>query len=501
MSLRRYQQTLNRQQDMLLPPRVEDYVSQHNTVRAIDAYVNTLDLQQLAFKRTQSIISSGQPAYAPSALLKLYLYGYLQGIRSSRKLERETCRNLEVMWLLEGLQPSYKTIADFRKENCAALTATNRDFLLLCKELSLFGGEEVAVDGSFFKADANKDGIYTEEKLNKQLDYLDKKIIAYQEAIDQQDKADDEAGKGCQIEDEHLNEKLLILKEKQAQKKVLHQQLKDSGDKQVSTVDKDARLLTKRGQTVAGYNVQIAVDSTYKLIVAEDVTQEGNDTQLLAPMLEKAQEILESDNLKGLGDSGYYNGSQLKACEEQGITPYVSIPNKSKKLAKQKRFTRDQFIYDAKQDCYHCPEGNPLNRSSHLLRRSNKKNYICYKSKVTVCDQCPLREQCLTEKAKLRQIERWEHEEVIERHQERMKENPETMRQRGALVEHPFGTLKHRAGINHFLMQGLNKCRGEFSLMVLSYNLTRVLNILGSDFLRDYCLQRQENRLKNIKYC
>ena len=373
MAQRRYQQSLNRQQDMLLPPRVEDYVSQNNTVRAIDAYVNTLDLQQLDFKNTQSEISSGQPAYDPAALLKLYLYGYLQGIRSSRKLERETCRNLEVMWLVEGIQPTYKTIADFRKENSVALKATNRDFLLLCKELSLFGAEEVAVDGSFFKADANKDGIYTEQKLAHQIESLEKKITAYQEALDQQDAADDKADQDHLAEDEQLNEKLLILKEKQARKKALQQRLKDSGKKQISTVDKDARLLTKRGQTVAGYNVQIAVDSQHKLIVAEDVTQEGNDTQLLAPMLEKAQAIVEAENLIGLGDSGYYNGTQLKACEEQNITVYVAIPDKSKKTGQQKRFTREQFIYNKEQDCYHCPQGKPLTRNGSVVRKSNKK--------------------------------------------------------------------------------------------------------------------------------
>lgn len=372
MALRRYQQTLNRQQDMLLPPRVEDYISQNNTVRAIDAYVNTLDLHQLALN-TQKIISAGQPAYDPSALLKLYLYGYLQGIRSSRKLERETSRNLEVIWLVEGLQPTYRTIADFRKENSIALKATNRDFLLLCKELSLFEGEEIAVDGSFFKADANKDGIYTEEKLACQLDYLDKKISVYQEALEQQDAMDDKLDKDPQVEDKQLTEKLLILKERQSKKKALQQGLKDSNQKQISTVDPDARLLTKRGQTIAGYNVQIAVDNKHKLIVAEDVTQEGNDTQLLAPMLAKAQDILDSKNLKGLGDAGYYNGSQLKACEDQNIAAYVAIPDKSKKTKKQKRFTRDQFVYDTGQDCYHCPQGQTLNRSSQLYQRANKK--------------------------------------------------------------------------------------------------------------------------------
>jgi transposase len=212
--------------------RVEDFVSENNTVRAIDAYVNTLDLGALGFKQAQRIIRSGQPPYHPEALLKLYLYGYLQGIRSSRKLESETHRNLEVIWLIEGLRPCYKSIADFRKTNRAALRASHRDFLLLCKELSLLGGEEVAVDGSFFKADASKTGIYTESQLNKQLAYLEKKISDYQQALADQDTADDQAGKGSLVEDEHLAAKLKRLQEKQAEKKALQQQLKDSGQQQ-----------------------------------------------------------------------------------------------------------------------------------------------------------------------------------------------------------------------------------------------------------------------------
>ena len=226
MSTRRYHASLNRQQDMLLPPRVEDYVHQDNTVRTIDAYVNTLDLQAFGFKHTQVIGGSGQPAYDPAALLMLYLYGYMQGLRSSRKLERETRRNLEVIWLVEGITPSYKTIADFRKDNSAALKAVNRDFVLLCKELSLLGGEQVAVDGSYFKGDTNKDNIYTEDKLKKQLAALDDKITAYQEALAQQDKADDQAGKGSLDEDEQLSAKLKRLQAKQAEKKPCNTALK-----------------------------------------------------------------------------------------------------------------------------------------------------------------------------------------------------------------------------------------------------------------------------------
>ncbi|WP_262966637.1 transposase [Methylobacter psychrophilus] len=410
MSSRRYQLILNRQQEMLLPPCVDEYVNQNNPVRAIDAYVDTLDLQTLEFKNTQPGIAAGQPAYNPAALLKLYLYGYFQGIRSSRKLEREASRNLEVIWLIEGLRPTYKTIADFRKVNGVALKAANRDFLLLCKELA-----------------------------------------------------------------------------------------KDSGDKQVSTFDKDARLLTKRGQTVAGYNVQIVVDDKHKLIVAEEVTQDGNDFHQLAPMLAKAQAILQSENLTELADSGYYEGNQLKTCEDQSIEVYVAIPDKSKVNAEKGRFTREQFNYDSEQDCYTCPQWNLLIASGNPHQK-NGKQLTCYKSKATSCSQCLLREQCLGEKATIKKIQRWEHEAVIDRHKQRMEQKPGIMKKRGALAEHPFGTLKHRAGINHFLMRGLEKCSGEFSLMVLGYNFTRVLNILGVDALRDYCARRPGNTLRNVGY-
>jgi transposase len=281
-------------------------------------YVNTLNLQSLGVKHAQSVTQAGQPPYAPQAMLKLYLYGYLQGIRGSRKLERETHHNLEVIWLIEVLRPSYKSIANFRKDNSTALKAANRDFILLCKELSLLGGEEVAVDGSFFKADASKAGIYTDTKLNKQLAALEQKINDYQQTLAEQDASDDKAGKGSLVEDPHLADKLKRLQEKQA----LQQQLNASDQKQLSTVD-----------------------SLHKLIVAEDVTQDGNDTQQLAPMLAKAQDILQSDHLTGLGDAGYYDGEQIKTCEQQGIQVYVAIPDKSKAIAKQGRTTRDQFCY------------------------------------------------------------------------------------------------------------------------------------------------------------
>jgi len=495
---RRYKSVSSRQQISLLPPSIEDYVHETNSVRAIDAYVETLDLAKQGFQNTAGGICAGQPAYPPEALLKLYLYGYINRVRSSRRLESETHRNLEVIWLIEELRPSYKTIADFRKNNSKALTATNRDFIWLCKDLQLFGAETLGIDGSFFKADASKASIYNEKKLNQQLQELEDKINAYQQQLAAQDEADNEAGLGSLTEDKQLNEKIAVLKEKQATKKALQTRLQENDNKQISTVDPDARLLSKRGQTIAGYNVQIAVDAKHKLIVAEAVTQDGNDTQQLMPMIHKVQAILSSTNLSVLADSGYYEGNQLKQCEDQHIIAYVAIPDRSN-VNTQGRYTRALFTYNVETDTYICPQDMPLTRYGRAYQINNK-NYARYKSKVSACKQCPVRNQCLTDKATSKQLMRWEHEEFAERHQNRMQNSKGIMRQRGALVEHPFGTLKRRAGLDHFLMRGLEKSKGEFSLMVLGYNFTRVLNILGIGTLRDYCLQRNKNNTVNLGF-
>ena len=493
MTSRRYKSVSNRQQISLLPPSIEDYVHETNPVRAIDAYVDSLDLAKQGFLNTAGGICAGQPAYPPEALLKLYLYGHINKVRSSRRLENETYRNLEVIWLVEELRPSYKTIADFRKNNSKALTATNRGFVLLCKELHLFGGESLGIDGSFFKADASKDSIYTEDKLHQQLQQLEQKIKAYQEQLALQDEADNQAGLGSLTEDKQLNEKITALKEQQAVKKALQKRLQESDDKQVSVIDPDARLLSKRGQSIAGYNVQIAVDAKHKLIVAEAVTQDGNDSQQLVPMIDKAQDIPASTNLTVLADSGYYEGNPIKQCEDQHITVYVAVPDKSKGIKAQGRYTRDQFKFNAESGVYTCPQGIPLTRygTPHQI---NNKTYDRYKSKVSACKQCPVRSQCLTDKANSKQLMRWEHEDVAERHHTRMQNSKGIMRRRSILVEHPFGTLKRRAGWDHFLMRGPEKSKGEFSLMVLGYNFTHVLNILGIDTLRDYCVQRCKNK-------
>lgn len=485
---RRYKKAKDRTQEFLLPPCIDEYVDQNNTVRAIDAYVHGLDLEKLGFRTGKQVITSGQPAYDPSALLKLYLYGYLNRIHSSRRLEKACHINLEVIWLVSDLKPSYKTIANFRSENAPALRQANKDFVLLCKELDLFGKELVAVDGTFLKACANKGSIYTENNLKSQLQKIDNKIKEYQDRINQQDKQEDQSDGSSSMNDKDLSEKIEKLKQKQKEKSRLQEKLKGSEDTQISTVDPDARLLRKRGQTTAGYNVQSTVDDKHNLIVCEKVTQAGHDSSMLYEMMSQTKKVLQVDEITGLADSGYYDSKQLKACEDDDITTYVP---KQKRANKAGQIVRDDFSYNPAEDCYYCPEQKPLLKKSAAIRDNGKKMHK-YQSSKQDCNNCPVRGKCLGKKSKTRTLYRWEHEDVLVRNKQRLEEHPEVIGQRGSMVEHPFGTIKHRAGMHHFLMRGLEKCQGEFSLMVMSYNLTRVLNIIGLKAFIEHCTLRRQ---------
>lgn len=486
MNKRRYKKTKNREQGMLFPPSIDEYVGENNTVRAIDAYVDGLDLETLGFKTSKQIITSGQPAYDPAALLKLYLYGYLNRIHSSRRLERTCLINLEVIWLVSDLKPNYKTIANFRSDNAIALRKANKDFVLLCKELDLFGKELVAVDGTFLKASANKSSIYTENNLKKQLAKIENKILEYQDRINSQDKQEDKSNHNPCTNDKDLPEKIEKLKKKQKEKLALQEELKNSEDTQISTIDPDARLLRKRGQTVAGYNAQSVVDDKHNLIAEEKLTQEGHDSSMLYEMLSETKKVLDVKELTGLADTGYYESKQLKSCEDENITAYVP---KQQPINKTKNIIRADFIYNQSDDCYYCPEQKLLLKIGNTVIQHGRKMHK-YKSLITDCNDCLVREKCLGKKSKTRSLYRWEHEEVLERNQQRLKEAPEMIRKRGSMVEHPFGTIKHRAGMHHFLMRGLEKCQGEFSLMVMSYNFTRALNIIGIAAFIKHCTKR-----------
>ena len=495
MTNRTYKAGVSREQACLLPPRVEDYVGPDNPVRAIDSYVDALDLGKLGFRHADRGVGVGQPPYDPADLLKLYLYGYLNQVRSSRRLEREAQRNLELIWLLRGLTPGYRTIGDFRKENWAALKAANRGFVVLARELGLLGGELVAIDGAFFHGDASKASIATRKKLAEQIAALDRDIEAYGSALDANDAAEadrspagDDGDKGAGGD---IAQKVAALMAKRVQEQAELGQLEKSGETQLSRTDADARLLTKNGQTVAGYNVQIAVDDKHKLIVASEVVNDGNDTGQLHKMAKAAKEALGAKTLQALADVGYYNSAALKSCEEDGIVAYVPQAERSGRLAAQGRFTHEDFAYDAAANAYRCPAGSLLQP-----RRGRKKNTggrieLRYASRKAVCDACPLRSRCVTDKQPTREIYRWVHEDVIERHRARMKDAGALMRRRSGLAEHPFGTLKCRAGYRHFLVRGFNKVRGEWSLMALCYNFARLLTVLGFHGFTDYLARRR----------
>jgi transposase len=484
MSIRPYKTGACRDQARLLPPRIEDYVAADNPVRAIEAYVCSLDVAALGFRHAERDGGAGQPPYDPADLLGLYLYGYLNRIRSSRALERETQRNLEVIWLLKGLSPGYRTLGNFRRDNWSALKATNREFVVLLRSLDLVGGEVVAIDGAFFDGSASKASITPAKKLAEQVAALERDIEAYGAALEANDAAEasDAAAQGDGAGGT-IAEKLAALMARGAQAKAELDRLTASGERQLSRTDPDARLLSKRGQTLAGYNVQIAVDERHKLIVASEVVNDGNDTGQLHAMAKAAKDAMAVATLTVVADTGYYNGETLKACEAEGITAYVPSARHGDRLAAQGRFSHAEFRYDAAADVYVCPAGAQLTpKTGHKVDASGKRQRR-YVSRRSACRACALRKRCLTAKAKQRTIYRWEHEPVIERHRARMAEAAAAlmMRRRAALAEHPFGTLKCRAGYRHFLLRGFDKVRGEWSLMALCYNFTRVLSIIGFD--------------------
>jgi transposase len=486
MTNRTFKTGESREQATLLPARIEDYVGPDNPVRAIDSFVGALELAKLGFQHADRGAEVGQPPYDPADLLKLYLYGYINQVRSSRRLEREACRNLELIWLLKSLTPGYRTIANFRKENWKALKAANRSFVLLARELGLVGGTLVAIDGALFHGDAGKGSIFTRKKLAKQIADLDKQIEAYGKSLEANDVAEAKEapkhpsdGRGDNSGDGgDLGAKVSALMAKRSRAQSELDRLNSGDERQLSKTDPDARLLSKGDQTIAGYNVQSAVDDKHKLIVASEVVN-SSDAGHLHAVAKAAKDALEVETLQVLADAGYYRSADLKACEDDGIVAYVPPSEGNGLLESQGRFSRKDFSYDATADAYRCPAGELLRPTKGRWQNTSGRFEIRYLGRKQVCETCPLKARCLAPKAPYRSIARWEHEDVLERHRTRMQSGGDLMRRRSAIVEHPFGTLKCRAGYRHFLVRGFNKVRGEWSLMALCYNFTRVLNILG----------------------
>jgi transposase len=460
-----------RGQSVLFPGTVDEYIAENNEVRAIAAFLGRLDFVKLGFVRGQAA-GTGRPGYDPRLLMGLFLWGHLNGIRSSRKLERESHRNLEVIWLCENLRPDFKTIADFRKDNGPGIKGVVVEFRLWCLRAGLYGKEIVAVDGSKFKAVNSKERNFTRKKLSQIIARERAKISEYLEAVAVADETESEEP---ELSAAQLQEKIAGLERYLAEHEELERQLAASGESQVSLTDPEAKLMkTAKGSEVS-YNVQTVVDSKHKLIAAYEVTNERNDLGQLAVMALQAKEALQVAELTVLADGGYFEGNALKECEQAGITTFVSVP-KSKEAERLGIFAQGQFRYDQERDLYVCPQGEELHWTKTTNDRERNKKFKVYATKA--CAQCPLRAQCTTSKYG-RKIKRWIDQGVIDRLQARNRGRPELLKQRKTLAEHPFGTIKRGMNQGFFLLKGIRKVTTEIGLTVLSYNLKRVLNIMG----------------------
>ncbi len=458
---------------LLFPEALDDYITPENSVRFIDAFVSSLDLAELGFTRAQPA-ATGRPAYAPADMLKLYVYGYLNRVRSSRLLEREATRNLEVMWLIGKLTPDFKTIVDFRRDNLAAIKAVCREFTLLCRRLDLFGGELVAIDGSKFKAVNNRKRNFGERRLERAVTAIDEKITSYITALDEHDREDTEALVVKTPTAEELRAKIATLKERKAKYEALSEQLRESGEKQVSLTDPDARsMVTHFGVTDVCYNVQTAVDAKHKLIVEHEVTNNPTDHAQLAKMSLRSKETLQAEELNVLADMGYFDGDEIKKCVDAGITPYIPKPLTSSGK-KRGLYTKDDFRYDKARDSYTCPQGQTLTFRFNATERERDIKYYA----TPQCRGCPAKHLCTTS-ADGRRLTRLVDEDLLDEMAQRVKANPQLMKRRQQLSEHPFGTIKRAMVSSYFLMRGIKKVAAEMSLTVLAYNLKRVLNIVG----------------------
>jgi transposase/IS5 family transposase len=465
----------DRSQLLLLPEAIDDYVGTNNPVRFIDAFVDGIDLKAAGFERVEAK-ATGRPGYAPGDLLKLYIYGYLNQVRSSRRLEAECHRNIEVIWLLRTLKPDFKTIADFRADNRAAFKRVFREFVVLCKRLNLFGRELLAVDGTRIKAVNNKDRNFTRASLAKFIKAADERLDDYLKRLDEGDVA--ESGtQGARVR--NLADKIAALRDKRDRYGAMLANLERSGEDQISLTDPDSRAMAAHTRVAVGYNVQVAVDAKNKLIVEQAVTNQVVDMGLLKETAEPAREILDVETIDVVADRGYFKSEDIEACEKAGLTPHVPRPQRGPAVANG-FFRKDEFRYDAARDAYICPAGlelKPIRRGR--LRDMQKVDY----ANAEACRDCPLRPRCTN--ADYRAVSRLENEDALDRMAVRLRQRPDILARRQEIVEHPFGTIKQWMNQGAFLTRGLDKVRAEFSLTALAYNMRRALNILSVEKLMD----------------
>ena len=469
--MRRFVEGIDRGQATLFPECLEDWIDEDNPIRVVDAFVDKLDLSRVGFDGVVAE-ATGRPSYHPAVLLKLYIYGYLNRVQSSRRLEREAGRNVEVMWLTGRLIPDHKTIADFHKDSGPAIKRVCVQFVELCRLMGLLTNASVAIDGSKFKAVNTRDKNFTRGKVERRRAQLEKSVARYLAQLDTADRQ--EPSEELAAKTAHLKEKLVKVEREMQRLAAMERLMLASPDQQISLTDPDSRSMATsgRGSGVVGYNVQVAVDTEHHLIVTHEVTNDGSDRAQLANIACRAKEVLGVDELEAVADRGYYSSEEILTCHQAAITITLPKPITSGIEAKG-RFGKQDFVYLSDEDMDRCPAGEKL-----VYHYTNEENGLVLRRYWTnACQSCAIKQRCTT--GKERRITRWEHEHLLEAVQKRLDKNPHAMRQRRETAEHPFGTLKMRMGATHFLMKRLSKVATEMALHVLAYNLTRVMNIIG----------------------
>ena len=490
-----YIQADNRKQQMFFPPSIDEYISSDNPIRAIDDYVELLDIKELGFKQNKNILD-GRPAYSPKLLLKIYIYGYLNRIRSSRKLEREIKRNIELMWLCSNLQPSYKTIADFRRDNHKALKRVFREFTLLCKNIDLISGDIVAVDGAFLRANASKNKLLMKKTIEKDIKKIDERVEEYLKDLDYIDAKEKK--------EKNLTPPSTTLNKLKAKKAKLDEELKlleELGLTQYNQTDPDAKLMVKPAHNLMAYNTQIVVDDKWKFIVATDVSSYNSDYHKLHQMATMTKDMVNNDNMTLLADAGYYSAKEIDKCYKDNIDIYVPSSDKEKQQKDNGYFPHSKFIYNKDTDSYTCPNNQILTKQNATITKPNGAKSYIYRAGSKTCKACPLRDKCIPKKTAYKKVTHLEYIDTITKHKKKMqtKEAKEMMQKRASLAEHPFGTIKRALGWDHFLVRGLEKVSGENALIMFTYNFRRLLNILGITLFRELIKALKIGDIENIK--
>lgn len=473
---------VSRDQAALFPATLEEYVEESSEVRVIDAFIGHLEFARLGFVRGQAA-ETGRPGYDPRIVLAIYIWGHLNRIRSSRRLERECGRNVELMWLSGLLRPDFKTLCRFRQDNGKAIGEVLVQFRVWCQKAELFGSEIVAIDGSKFKAVNSTQRNITQKKLTKLIESEKRAVAEYMAELDEADKREDAAEEGREkLSADELKEKIAGLGEYLKEHEATLSGMKESGERQISLTDPDARLMkTSKGMDVC-YNIQTAVDAKYKLIATVEVTNEVNDQQLLSEMALASKSDLGVEELTVVADAGYFGHEVIKACEDENVTVYVPI-RPSKDAEHRGVFPRERFDYDRERDLYVCPANEHLTPIGHGVRKARYSRTVRIYA-TSRCRDCHLRLKCTRSKYG-RRIKRWIHDDVLDRLKKRLAEKPEMQRMRKSLVEHPFGTIKSAMGHDRLLLKGLKNVTTEIKLTVLSYNIKRVISILGAAAMID----------------